>query len=257
MKIVLLEKDARIAALISGWLHSGGHEPLVCHSTAAFFDQAARETCDLLVADTCSDELGDAGHASDASDESAELLMQRISASISPVPPVLLISERGHEQDIVAALKAGADDYMVKPLRQHEFLARVEAIGRRRSSALKRSDMLMFGDLCVDLQNRTILRDGRRLPLTPKSYHLAVFLFSNLGKLLLRSELMAGVWGDASGMGSRTLDTHISRLRTVLGLTPKNGWLLQSIYQYGYRLEQTVSRVSHSQIHAQEEALVC
>jgi DNA-binding response OmpR family regulator len=224
MKIALLKEDKHAADLIDGWLRSAGHATVVHGSGRAFMHDAARETYDLLIVGT---HMG-----------GIEMLLWVREHLIAPIP-VLRVAADNREDGIVAALKAGADDCMATPLRQAEFLARVEALGRRRPQVAKRLDVLSFGDVIVDLQNRVIVREGRRVILTPKSYDLAVFLLSNLGQLLSRAHLMERIWGRGSGTSTRTLDTHISRLRGDLGLTPENGWLLQSVYQHGYRLEQT------------------
>ncbi len=230
MRIALLEEDAHDAELIGGWLRSSGHVTVLQGSGKAFIKDMPGETCDLLI-------VG-AGVSGITGTEVLLWAREHLPASV----PMLRISDSNSEQDIVAALKAGADDCMAKPLRRAEFLARVEALGRRIPRLSKRPEVLSFGDLSVDLKNRVILRNGQRVSLTPKSYDLAVFLFSNLGQLLSRGYLMERIWGRGSGTSTRTLDTHISRLRTDLGLMPENGWVLQSVYQHGYRLEQTDPR---------------
>ena len=177
-----------------------------------------------------------------------------IREQVSLSTPVLRICANNNEMDIVAALRAGADDCVAKPARQMEFLARIEALGRRAPRPSKPMDIQAYGELSVDLQNRVILRKGQRVSLTPKSYDLAVFLFSNLGQLLSRTYLMERIWGRGSSSSTRTLDTHISRLRSDLGLTAENGWVLQSVYQHGYRLEQVDTRpvlVRHAVSEAQ------
>jgi len=229
MRIALLEEDAHDADLIGGWLRSAGCVPVLHGSSKDFLADLERKTYDLLIVGGSTPGAGsmDSLHV-------CSWVREHLPASVW----LLCISAQGGEQDIVAALKAGADDCMVKPVRRAEFLARIEARGRRMWRLSKRPEMFRFGDLSVDLENRVILRDGQRVALTPKSYDLAVFLFSNLGQLLSRSYLMERIWGRGSGTSTRTLDTHISRLRTVLGLTPEFGWQLQSVYQHGYRLDR-------------------
>jgi DNA-binding response OmpR family regulator len=161
---------------------------------------------------------------------------------------VIRVLDGGGEQDIVAALKADADDCIVKPVRQFEFLARIETIARRaQRNASPADEVLDLGNLSVDLKNRLISRDGARLDLTPKTYNLALVLLTNVGQLLTRSYLMERVWGASVKESTRTLDTHISRLRSVLGLTRENGWQLQSVYQHGYRLDREEFRLSGRQ----------
>jgi DNA-binding response OmpR family regulator len=229
MRIALLEEDSYAAELIKGWLHAAGHVAAVYDSAHKFMAELAQDASDLLVVGTCTSAVNRVG--------GTEVLQSVREQALAPVP-LLRICANSHEHEIVAALKAGADDCMATPVRRLEFLARIEALGRRVPHVPKRPDSLNFGDLNVDLQNRVIVRDGQRVALTPKSYDLAVFLFSNLGQLLSRTCLMERIWGRGSSTSTRTLDTHISRLRTDLGLVPENGWVLQSVYQHGYRLEQ-------------------
>ncbi|MEQ1773697.1 MAG: response regulator transcription factor [Burkholderiales bacterium] len=244
MRIALLEEGGQAAETVGGWLRSTGYETVVHESGKAFIGELAVEPCDLLVV----------GAAPDISGMDVLVwVREHMSATI----PILRIAEKNTEQEIVASLKAGADDCVVRPVRRLEFLARVEALGRRVPRSPKCVDLLRFGDLSVDLKNRVISRDGQRIALTPKSYDLAVFLFSNLGQLLSRSYLMERIWGRGSSTSTRTLDTHISRLRTDLGLTPENGWILQSIYQHGYRLEQTDPRPAVLRAGADREQSVC
>lgn len=226
MKIALLEGDTHHADHVGEWLRSAGYGTVVYSSPKTFLRELGRDTCDVVIVGGCTAEL------------SATELLLRVRELTPSMIPLMRICEESSELDIVAALKAGADDCMAWPLRRMEFLARIEALGRRLPKAAKRVDLLTFGDLSVDLQNRVILRAGQRISLTPKSYDLAVFLFSNLGQLMSRTYLMERIWGRGSSTSTRTLDTHISRLRTDLGLIPENGWMLQSVYQHGYRLEQ-------------------
>lgn len=114
-----------------------------------------------------------------------------------------------------------------------------------------------MGALSVDLRNRLIFREGERLTLTPKTYDLAVLLLTHTGQLLTRSYLLERVWGRGRSSQTRTLDTHISRLRSVLGLAPENGWKLQSVYQHGYRLDYAATvRASGHAISAMQGASI-
>lgn len=232
MRIALVEENAHDAEMVCGWLRSAGHTTLVYESGKRFVRDSVRETYHLLIVGTCAPDAGGM--------DGTEVLWWAREHLCAPVP-ILRVSEHNSEYDIVAALKAGADDCMVKPVRQGEFLARAEALSRRLPHVAKPVETLRFGDLSVDLKNRMITRDTERIFLTPKSYDLAIFLLSNLGQLLSRAHLMERIWGRGASTSSRTLDTHISRLRTDLGLTPEKGWQLQSVYQHGYRLEQTES----------------
>lgn len=116
------------------------------------------------------------------------------------------------------------------------------ALTRRTQSVMAAvEEQIELSALRIDFRNRLISRDGVNLKLTPKSYDLAVMLLTHTGQLLTRTMLLERVWGQERSTLTRTLDTHISRLRSVLGLTPENGWKLQSVYQHGYRLDRLTS----------------
>lgn len=228
MKIAVLENDTRAAQMLEEWLRTAGHEARFFASGAAFSREVDRTAFDAAI-------LGSAG-----ADLSTAEVCEAFRSRATRVP-LLRVLQKGAEQDVVAALQAGADDCMAN-LRQLELLARLDALSRRVTTAQAPLDeVLEFGNLSVDTRNRLITRDGARVTLTPKTYNLAVFLLSNAGKLLSRAYLLEHIWGRDKNASTRTLDTHVSRLRTVLGLTPDNGWQLQSVYQHGYRLDRLES----------------
>jgi DNA-binding response OmpR family regulator len=150
--------------------------------------------------------------------------------------PILFVTNRREEQDMVEGLAAGADDFMVKPIRVAELQARVRALLRRSYPGLHGSD-LCFGDYHFSPGPRTLRLRGQLVDLSHREYDLAFFLFQNIGRLISRDHLREAIWGNGTDATSRTLDTHISRLRVKLELTPANGFLLSAVYRHGYRLE--------------------
>ena len=94
------------------------------------------------------------------------------------------------------------------------------------------------GEFEIDPDRRLVTRHGETIELTQKDFDLATFLFRNVGNLVSRGHILETVWGRSPELNTRTVDTHVSRLRTKLGLLPENGWRLSAIYQHGYRLEQ-------------------
>jgi DNA-binding response OmpR family regulator len=130
----------------------------------------------------------------------------------------------------------GADDFMPKPIRVGELSARTRALLRRAYPAQHETEVV-FGPYHFFPHSRTLHVDGEPLELKHREYELALFLFQNMGRLLSREHLREAVWGQGPEAPSRSLDTHISRLRTKLDLRPSNGFLLSAIYGLGYRLE--------------------
>jgi DNA-binding response OmpR family regulator len=226
MRIAIVEDDASQADLIRLWLVGAGH---ACHTFGRgrdFMRVMTRDSFDLLVLDW------------ELPDVNGDAILAWVRANVREPVPVLFTTARDAEADIVTALKAGADDYLVKPLRKHELLARVEALGRRARPQPRVAETLRVGEFEVDVDRRVVSRRGAPVDLTQKDFDLAVFLFRNVGNLVSRGHILESVWGRTSDLNTRTVDTHISRLRSKLGLVPENGWKLTAVYQHGYRLEQ-------------------
>jgi DNA-binding response OmpR family regulator len=227
MRIALLEDEADQADLVSAWLRAAGHS---CHAYALGKDlvrEAQRETFDVFLLDW--EVPGMSG---------ADVLVW-IRANIAEPVPVLFVTARQREEDIVHALSNGADDYMVKPLGKLELLARIEALARRaRPGRSADEGVLEFGRLSVDCHSRQIRLGGELVTMTQKDYELAVFMLRNAGRLLSRGYILEAVWGQSADLNTRTVDTHVSRIRGKLQLVPEHGWRLSAVYQHGYRLEQ-------------------
>ncbi|HEY8230781.1 MAG TPA: response regulator transcription factor, partial [Rhodanobacteraceae bacterium] len=152
--------------------------------------------------------------------------------------PVIFLTASGEESDIIEGLAAGADDYVVKPPKQGELLARVAAVLRRRGGDGEAGDVLELPPYRIDAQRRVISVNGEPVELTQREYELACYLFRRQGRIVSRDALLENVWNLASDVSTRTVDTHISRLRKKLGLSGENGWRLTAVYQHGYRVEQ-------------------
>jgi DNA-binding response OmpR family regulator len=166
-------------------------------------------------------------------------LVQRVRAgSLAPNIPIILITARSTDEDIVAGLVSGADDYVTKPVRKPVLLARVETLMRRLAPPTD-DHLEKFGDYTFDRSRDVVMTGQDERILTTKEFNLALLLFRNMHRPLARSYLMEEVWGAAANVSSRTLDTHVCRLKTKLGLTPANGYNFGPVYGFGYRLEKT------------------
>jgi DNA-binding response OmpR family regulator len=148
------------------------------------------------------------------------------------VTPVLVLTARGDERDVVRGLRLGADDYLVKPVRLGELLARMEAVRRRAGPAAARPDVVRVGDLVVDLAGHRAEVGGAELALTAKEFEILAALTRRPGAAISRQQLLDEVWGDAYLAVSRSLDVHLSTLRSKLG----RPGLLTTIRGFGYRL---------------------
>ncbi|MBD2460771.1 response regulator transcription factor [Oscillatoria sp. FACHB-1407] len=146
---------------------------------------------------------------------------------------ILMLSARSAEADIVAGLRAGADDYLTKPFGMQEFLARVEAL-IRRSRTTTAPALLDYGDLKVDLVQRRVRLKDELIELTPQEFSLLYVLAQASGAPLTRSELLRRAWPDAID-NHRTVDTHILSLRKKIESDPRQPNIIQTVRNVGYR----------------------
>ncbi|WP_447555514.1 response regulator transcription factor [Vreelandella sp. EE22] len=152
--------------------------------------------------------------------------------------PILFITASQHEDSVVQALEQGADDFLAKPLRPRELIARINAL-RRRSGGRAAPPPCVISDIySLDSDARRIYMNASPADLTEREFRLATLLFSRPGEILTRPHLLELVWGQKGDLSTRTVDTHISRLRRKLELDGRHGLRLKSVYQAGYRLER-------------------
>lgn len=229
MNIAILEDDVDIAAIVKKWLGEAGHNCRVFSSGKKLIAWAAKEPFDFYILDW------------NVQDISGLEVVQWLRENNRVTVPILFVTVRNSEADVVAALEAGADDFMVKPVRRNELVARIIALVRRSMHTKVESDEQRFPPFCVLPFSRQIFLNGQSISLTEKEFDLAYFLFKNVGKLLSRQYISETVWGHPTSTMSRTIDTHISRIRKKLSLEPNHNYRLVPIYNVGYRLERVGS----------------
>jgi len=228
MRIAILEDDQDQADLLTVWLEEASHQCDVFPDGNAFVRAYKQDSYDLVLLDWMVPKL------------SGLDVLKHLRAHVDSVVPVVFITQRDAEEDIVQALEAGADDYMAKPVRQKETMARVNAIARRMGFGDEHtSDNYDFPPYKIDTRLRHITLNDEVVEMTQKEYELTLFMFKNLGRVISRGHLLEMVWGTSSKLNTRTVDTHVSRLRTKLKLDEQEHWQLTSVYRHGYRLENT------------------
>lgn len=200
--VLLVEDDTGIAVPLSRALQREGHEVLVVGDGYSALSCAGHQRVDLLVLD-----LGLPGM--DGLDVCRRLRRTR------PDLPVLMLTARTDEVDFVVGLDAGADDYVAKPFRLAELLARVRALLRR--SAHETPDALEVGGVRMDLAGRRVLVEGAEIALANKEFELLRVLLSRPGQVVSREEILREVWKDPELKNSKTLDMHMSWLRRKIG----------------------------------------
>jgi two-component system, OmpR family, response regulator RegX3 len=223
MHIALLEDDADQLGLYQLFVEAGGHRCEGFLTAKAFADALRGTRYDLLVIDwRLPDSRGD--HV-------IRMVRQDLGSDV----PIIVLTVDGNETTVVTALRGGADDYIVKPPKPMELLARIDALLRRAKAATEA--LAQLGPYEIDRNARVIAVRGDPVELTQKEFDLAVHLFQNAGKLLSRVKLLEAVWGIHADLDTRTVDTHVSRIRRKLAIAPSNGFRLTPVYGFGYRLE--------------------
>lgn len=229
MRFAILEDSRSQALLLKTMVEELGHEGVVFPGARDFRQGLETQQFDLLLMDWI---LPDG-----SGDELLGWVRERFGWSL----PVIFVTARVAESDVAAMLRLGADDYVCKPIRYVELSARIEALIRRKAVAsvpAAVSGTVVAGNIVLDPAARSALVDGQPVALTGKEFDLALLLLRNLGALFNRQVLLEKVWAVDAEIDTRTVDTHVSRLRRKLGLEPAKGWLLTTVYGHGYRLER-------------------
>ena len=228
MRIAILEDDVALASLVEMALADAGHACEVFGDGQLLTRALHRQTYDVLILDW------------NVPGISGLEVLDWTRNNLDLPPPSLMLTSRSAEEDIVAGLSAGADDYVVKPVAPAVLKARVNALGRRAYPAVL-PGMETFGAYKFDTRAETVERSGELVALTAKEFALALLLFRNMHRALSRPYIFEALWGRNPDLPTRTLDAHISNVRTKLNLRPSNGFKLVPIYAYGYRLETLAS----------------
>ncbi|AIJ45098.1 response regulator transcription factor [Comamonas testosteroni] len=224
MRIAALDDDPLQLELLQQVATEAGHS---CHSYlkgAALQQALRRESFDLLLVDW------------ELPDSSGPDIVRWVREQISKEVPIIFVTHRSEEADIVEGLASGADDFMIKPIRAGELRARISAL-LRRAYPLTAQSVLDFGPYRFLTTTNGIEMQGKPVEVTHREYTLALTLFQNQGRLLSRDHLREVVWGHNAEVQSRSLDTHVSRLRNLLNLRAGQPYAISAVYGYGYRLD--------------------
>lgn len=224
-RVLVIDDDAMLAEVVARYLEREGFEVEVCGNGRDGLERALMVLPDLVVLDLMLPGL-------------QGLDVFRRLRRVAPIP-VVMLTARGNEEDRVAGLELGADDYVAKPFSPRELTARVKAVLRRAGgSALASStgSTLRAGTLEVDLLAHQATRGGVTLALTVKELELLVFLMSHPGQAFARAELLQQVWGFAVG-DTATVTVHVRRLREKIEDDPANPTMISTVRGIGYRFE--------------------
>lgn len=214
-KILIVEDDEAISNLLHLDLSDEGYVCFCALDGKIAADLLEKENYDLILLDIMLPEI-----------DGYELLEY-----IKPMGiPVIFLTAKGEVKDRIQGLKSGADDYIVKPFQSGEVMARIEAVLRRYGKSRKE---LSFADVTINLESRKVFQKGREVDLTVKEFNLLVELIQNKNVAQYRDRLYEKVWNEPFIGDTRTLDTHIQRLRKKLGWED----YIKTVFRIGYRLE--------------------
>jgi DNA-binding response OmpR family regulator len=224
MRILHLDDDPLQLHIVSRWLEGEGHSVVGVQEGRAAVKAVESEHFDVALLDWS---------VPDMSGEDVLRWLRERDRSM----PVMFATANEREAEIAHILELGADDYLVKPLRRLEFLARLNALARRagRSDAQPTESLAPY---TLQREPRVILLEGNPVRMSARMTDLAFHLFQKRGEIVSRKEIFLRVWGLSKPLDSRTIDTFVSRLRTALELDGRHGWRIVSVYQHGYRLEK-------------------
>jgi two-component system alkaline phosphatase synthesis response regulator PhoP len=224
-RILLIEDESALRLTLGDRLKKEGYTVDHASDGVAGLDKASTSQFDLIVLDIMLPELD--GFA----------VCKRL-RSRGVTAPVLMLTARSRTQEKVTGLEIGADDYVTKPFRMAELLARINALLRRvPSSRDTKSDVHTFGDVRVDLRATEVTRGGQPVELSSREFALLRFFIEHPGLTLSRKELLTRVWGYHAAMFTRTVDVHVASLRQKIEDDPRRPRFLLTVQRLGYKFK--------------------
>jgi two-component system phosphate regulon response regulator OmpR len=221
-RLLLIDDDARLTAMVGDYLRGHGYDVEVAGTVAQGREQLRRATFDALVLDLM---LPDGDGLDLTRELRAEARTRRL--------PLLMLTARGEPMDRIVGLEIGADDYLPKPFEPRELLARLKAL-LRRAAPDGAQEQLAFGRLVIDLAAHQVRLDGKVCDLTAHQFDLLVVLARSAGRVLSRDQIMDALKGHAMEAFDRSIDVHISRIRSVIEDDPRNPQRVLTVRGAGY-----------------------
>ncbi|RRQ14641.1 MtrAB system response regulator MtrA [Corynebacterium bovis] len=218
-KILVVDDDPAISEMLTIVLQGEGFETVVVGDGAEAVEAARHEAPDLILLDLMLPGMSGIDVCRTIREDSTV--------------PIVMLTARTDTVDVVLGLESGADDYVHKPFKPKELVARVRA--RLRRSPEDRDEPLELGDLVIDIPGHQVTRNGREIPLTPIEFDLLVALASRPREVFTREELLERVWGYRKSSDTRLVNVHIQRLRSKVEKDPDDPKIIQTIRGVGYK----------------------
>lgn len=223
-KILIVEDDKHISKLVKYNLEKAGFECTVTITGEKALEILDKESVDLIMLDIMLPKM-------DGFQACKQIKQDKKLSAV----PIIMLTAKGEEVDRIVGFELGADDYVVKPFSPRELVLRVKAILKRKKHPEITKDILGAGQLIVDITRHKVTIDKKKIELTPMEFKLLVTLMQRKGKAQSRDKLLDDVWDISADVTTRTIDTHIKRLRQKLG---KAGKFIETIRGLGYRFSE-------------------
>lgn len=224
MRIAISDDDPEILEQIAGALKGHEHQCDQFSNGKDLIVALKRDTYDVVLLDW------------NMPQASGLDVLEWATEALEKPPAFILITSRSEKADIVKGLEKGASDYIVKPESDEVIRARIEAAGRSFHKPSQKRHV-QFGNYKIDRLEETIEINGETPRLTAREFRVAMLFFDNLNRPLSRNYIFLQVWGGTVDLETRTLDMHVSRIRSKLALRPENGFAIQTIFGFGYRMD--------------------
>ena len=218
-KILVVDDDPAIAEMLTMVMEREGFDTVVVDDGLEAVKAAARETPDLILLDLMLPGMGGVDVCRTVRETSAV--------------PIIMLTAKTDTVDVVLGLESGADDYVTKPFKPKELVARVRARLRRQEDSP--SETLEVGDLTIDVPGHAVFRDGKEISLTPLEFDLLHTLASRPKQVFSRDELLEKVWGYQHTSDTRLVNVHVQRLRSKIELDPENPQIVLTVRGVGYK----------------------
>jgi DNA-binding response OmpR family regulator len=219
--ILLVEDEEKLRDNVQQFLSNEGFSVVAVDSGLEAVRQIRMEEIDVVILDVMLPELNG-------------IQVCQIVRQTDDVP-ILIVSALGTEEDVLAGLEKGADDYIIKPFRMRELVARVRAILRRRQPARSADKIIYYKELILDLDRVSLFKNGTDISLTPTEFKLLALMAGQPGRAFTRLQLLEGALGEAYENYERVIDTHIFNLRRKLESHPGKPEYIQTVFGVGYR----------------------
>ena len=224
MLVTLLDYDKEQRSSLEGILSGAGYQCTTLVNSKSLIDNLVTAEPDLLIAHF-------------QSDQETVTVLTSVN-KLWPEVPVLLITGRSPDNPLAQLLAESSADFLIKPVRASEFRLRINILATRHRPEAVKDNALTFGEYIFNKRLTQVMLNGQSISLTQKEFELALFFFQNLDRPLSRAFIHEAIWSQDAEFSSRTLDTHVSRVRNKLGLKPAAGYRLAPVYSFGYKLER-------------------